>query len=164
MNRTHYLAGRLREVLLNGHWIARTNYRELLQQVHWQQAVMQVNNLNSIARLVFHVNYYLEGLLQVFRGGPLSIKDKYSFDLPPIASAEDWDRLTTRFLANAEAFAHAVETMPGEQLDAIFVDAAYGTWLRNIEAVIEHSYYHMGQIALLQKMLNNTATNTTAGQ
>ena len=34
-----------------------------------------------------------------------------------------------------------------------FVDEKYGTFQRNIEAMIEHSYYHLGQIVLIKKML-----------
>ena len=40
-----------------------------------------------------------------------------------------------------------------EKFDAIFFDEKYGTYLRNIEGVIEHSYYHLGQISLLKKMI-----------
>lgn len=34
-----------------------------------------------------------------------------------------------------------------------FVKQEYGTYLRNIEAQIEHSYYHLGQISLIKKMI-----------
>jgi hypothetical protein len=40
--------------------------------------------------------------------------------------------------------------------DEPFVDEKYGTLLRNIEGVIEHSYYHLGQIALIRKMITQT--------
>jgi hypothetical protein len=43
--------------------------------------------------------------------------------------------------------------MSQNQLDEVFVDKKYGTYLRNIEAVIEHSYYHLGQIVLIKKMI-----------
>jgi hypothetical protein len=38
-------------------------------------------------------------------------------------------------------------------LDQPFVDEKYGSYLRNIEGVIEHSYYHLGQISLIRKMI-----------
>ncbi|MGJ8593340.1 MAG: hypothetical protein ACSHXF_12375 [Aquaticitalea sp.] len=43
--------------------------------------------------------------------------------------------------------------MPDSQLNAVFVDAKYGTYLRNIDGMIEHSYYHLGQIVLIKKLL-----------
>ncbi|MFT3765352.1 MAG: hypothetical protein QM820_07545 [Minicystis sp.] len=109
-----------------------------------------------MAALTFHINYYLRGLLQVFNGGKLEISDKYSFDLPPIKTEADWKHLVEEFLANSEKFANAVGQMPDKQLDEPFVDEKYGDYLRNIEGVIEHAYYHLGQISLIKKLINNS--------
>ncbi len=153
MKRSLVIANRFREVLLNGHWIANTNYKEQLSSVSWNQATQKVGSINTIAALTFHINYYLEGLLQVFNGGSLEISDKYSFDLPQIESETDWNKLVNGFLSNAEKFASEVEKFTDSMLDKPFVDEKYGTYLRNIEGVIEHSYYHLGQISLIRKMI-----------
>ena len=153
MNRNSFLANRLREVLLNGKWIANTNFKEQIQGITWEQATQKVGNLNTIALLTFHINYYLQGLLNVFNGGALEIRDKYSFDLPDITSEKDWNTLVSIFVTNAELFAAHVEQMEDSAFDQPFVDEKYGTYLRNIEGVIEHSYYHLGQVSLLKKMV-----------
>lgn len=153
MARNATLAYRIREVFLNGHWIANTNYAALLQHLNWQKATQKIANLNTIAALTYHINYYLAGLLHAFETGKLEIRDKYSFDLPPIESELDWRQLVTNFLSNAEKFATHVEQMEDGLLDQPFVDEKYGTYLRNIEGVIEHSYYHLGQISLIKKMI-----------
>lgn len=108
MTTNTFIANRLREVFLNGRWIANTNYREQIESVTWKQAVQKVCKLNTIAALTFHINYYLTGLLTVFKGGKLGINDKYSFDMPPITCEEDWKKLTDEFLINAEMFAKHV--------------------------------------------------------
>lgn len=153
MTRNIILASRLREVLLNGHWIANTNYKAQIQSVSWQQANQQVGSLNTIAVLTYHINYYLAGLLAAFEHGTLDIRDQYSFDLPPIESETDWHRLVSDFLLNSEKFAQKVEQMEDSIFDQPFIDEKYGTYLRNIEGVIEHSYYHLGQISLIKKMI-----------
>jgi len=153
MTRTLSLASRLREVLLNGKWIANTNFKEQIEHVDWEQAIRKVENLNTIALLSFHINYYLAGILNVFKAGKLQISDRYSFDLPAITSAAGWDQLVNEFLGNAEQFIKEVEQMEDDRLDQPFVDEKYGTWLRNIEGVIEHSYYHLGQVVLIKKMI-----------
>lgn len=153
MTRNLTIASRLREVFLNGHWIANTNYKEQILNVNWQQATQKVGNLNTIAALTYHINYYLAGLLNAFEKGKLEISDKYSFDLPPIKSEEDWNKLVTDFLNNSEKFADKVEQMNDNIFDQPFVDEKYGSYLRNIEGVIEHSYYHLGQISLIKKMI-----------
>jgi hypothetical protein len=154
MKRNEYLANRIREVLLDGRWIANTNYQEHLLITSWEQAVGKVGDLNTIAALTYHINYYLDGLLRAMETGILDIRDRYSFDLPPIRSAADWDALVRLFLQNAESFAQAVEQMEDHTFDLPFIDEKYGSTLRNIEGVIEHSYYHLGQVVLLRKMLN----------
>jgi len=158
MTRSLAIANRAREVLLNGHWIANTNFKEQILSINFYQATQKVGNLNTIAALTFHINYYLEGLLNVFNGGKLDISDKYSFDLPDIQSETDWDKLVNNFLSNSEHFINQVEQLADNILDEPFVDEKYGTYLRNVEGVIEHSYYHLGQVSLIKKMIaqNNT--------
>jgi len=153
MTRSLTIAARLREVLLNGYWIANTNYQQQIKSITWQQAVQKIDSLNTIAALVYHVNYYIAGLLNVFENGKLEISDKYSFDLPPIQSEADWNALVNEFLSNAGEFANRIEQMEDELFDQPFVQEKYGTYLRNIEGVIEHSYYHLGQISLICKMI-----------
>lgn len=146
-------ANRIREVLLNGKWIANTNFKEQIENISWQQATQKVGDLNTIALLTFHINYYVKGLNQVFEGGSLDIKDKYSFDMPPIQKESDWLALTEQFLENAESFAGHVEAMSEAQYFGPFVKEEYGSYERNIEAVIEHSYYHLGQVSLIAKLV-----------
>lgn len=153
MTRNAVVANRIREVLLHGKWIANTNFKEQVESVNWEQATQKVGNLNTIALLTFHINYYLAGLLNVFNGGKLEIRDRYSFDLPEIKSERDWTALVSELLKNAERFASQVEQMDEAKLDQPFVEEKYGSYWRNIEAIIEHSYYHLGQVSLIRKML-----------
>jgi uncharacterized damage-inducible protein DinB len=153
MERNSDLANRLNEVLLNGRWIANTNFKDQLESVSWEQATQKIGSLNTIAALTYHVNYYLGGILNVLKGGKLEIRDKYSFDLPPIESETDWKKLIDEFVVNSENFVKEVAKLPESQLDEPFVDEKYGTYLRNIEGVIEHGYYHLGQISLIRKLI-----------
>ena len=153
MKNTVEIANRFRETILNGTWIANTNYKHQLENLDWKIAVTPVKNLNTISILAQHIHYYINGINNVFKGGPLDIKDKFSFDFPPITSQEDWQIFLDKFWNAAEEFASFTEQMPDEKLDQIFIDEKYGTYKRNIEAMIEHSYYHLGQIVLIRKLL-----------
>lgn len=154
------LANRLREVFLDGHWVANTNYKKLLAGISWQQATMQVGSLNTIAHLVFHINYYLSGVLNVLKGGPLEIRDQFSFDLEPICSQADWNNLLNQLLANAELFVKQVGQLDDVIMNEVFVDEKYGSYLRNLEGMIEHSYYHLGQIAIIRKLLESNNSDS----
>ncbi len=147
------LANRFREALLNGTWIANTNYRHQLEALDWKLANKKIDSLNTIGLLAQHIHYYINGVKNVFKGGALEIRDKFSFDFPPFQSQLEWEKFIETFFRDAEEFALLVEQLPENRLDEAFVDEKYGSWQRNIEAMIEHSYYHLGQIVLIKKML-----------
>jgi hypothetical protein len=153
MTRNKILAKRVNEVLIDGHWIANTNYKEQIMSVSWDQATYKIGSLNTIAALTFHINYYLDGIINVFDGGVLEIKDQYSFDIPPIESELAWKKLVDSFIINSEKFIKHVQQMPDNKLDETFVDIKYGSYLRNIEGFIEHCYYHLGQISLIKILI-----------
>lgn len=155
MKNSHELAKRFREVILDGTWIANTNYQHQLAGLRWELATTKVSSLNTIADLAQHIHYYINGVKNVFNGGNLDIKDKYSFDFPPIRSQAEWENFLFLFWNDAAEFASLVEHMPEEKLKQVFVDEKYGTYQRNIEGMIEHGYYHLGQIVLLRKILEN---------
>lgn len=156
MEHSNQLAVRFREVLLNGKWIANTNWQDQLSDVTLEEATTKIGSLNTIAALTFHIHYYIAGVLNVFAGGALTISDQYSFDLPEIRSEEDWAHLRNELFINAEKFANHIEAMSDEKLAAVFVKEQYGTYRRNVEGMIEHSYYHLGQIALIKKMIRES--------
>ena len=152
MSLTKQIAAQFRELYLHGEWVA-TNFKAQLSDVTWEQATTRIGSLNTLAALAFHVNYYVAGVLNVLEGGALDIRDKYSFDLPPIESQADWEKLLDKMWRDAERFASLVEQMPDEKLWEIFVDEKYGNYYRNLLGMIEHSYYHLGQVVLIRKML-----------
>jgi hypothetical protein len=147
------LAKQFREVYLNGDWIAKTNLKAEVADINWKLATTPVGKLNTIALLVFHLDYYVGGVLQVLEGGTLDIRDKYSFAAPPIQSQSEWETLLNKAWQNAEQFATKVEQLTEQQLQAPFVKEEYGTYERNIDAMIEHGYYHLGQVVLQKKIL-----------
>ena len=157
MESSTQIANRFREVLLDGKWIANTNYKDQLSNITWEQASHKIGSLNTIAALTYHINYYVAGVLNVFEGGNLEISDKYSFDFPPINSKGDWENLRNDLTTNSEKFASHIESMSAETLESTFVDEKYGTYRRNIEGMVEHSYYHLGQISLIKKMLTTSS-------
>jgi len=160
MKTSEYLANRLREVLTDGKWVTGTNFKEQIINIDWKDAVESVDDLNSIAKLIFHIHYYIDGVTKVLQGGPLEISDKYSFDSPPIKSEEDWNDLTNRFCNDSEKIITLVEEMTDDRLLESFVDEKYGTYQRNIDVMIEHTYYHLGQILIIKKLINKKKTTT----
>ncbi len=146
-------ATRFREVILYGTWIANTNFKEQLSNINYELAMAKIGTLNPIAILTQHIHYYIAGINTVFEGGTLDIKDKFSFDFPEITYQEQWKQILEKLWIDAETFANFIADFSDEKLNEAFVDEKYGTYQRNIDAMIEHSYYHLGQIVLIKKML-----------
>lgn len=146
-------ASRFREVILNGTWIANTNFKHQLEHLEYQIATTKMGSLNTIAVLAQHIHYYINGINNAFNGGKLEIRDVFSFDFPSIESQEQWETFLAKFWNDSKEFASFVEKMSDDQLNLSFVDEKYGSYLRNIDAMIEHSYYHLGQIVLIKKMI-----------
>ena len=156
MNLQAQIAKQFRDVHFGGNWTS-SNLREHLADVTWQQATTQVYSFNSIATLVYHMNYYVSAVLKVLQGVPLDASDKYSFDLSPILCEQDWEKLLDKTWADAEGFASMVEQLPEQKLGDTFSDEKYGNYYRNIHGVIEHIHYHLGQIVLIKKILLQVA-------
>lgn len=146
------MAKHFRDVHFGGNWTA-VNLKDTLADVDWQMATTPVHQLNTIAVLVFHVNYYVNAVLKVLQGGPLQASDKFSFDLPPVKSEEEWQQLVTKTLTEAATFADAMEKLEDRQLSEDFLDGKYGTLYRNLAGIIEHTHYHLGQISIIKKMI-----------
>jgi hypothetical protein len=152
MTTTTQIAKHLREVYFGGNWTG-SNFKDNLADVTWQDASTEVYSLNTIATLVFHVNYYVSAVLKVLQGGALEANDKYSFDHPPVSCQEDWDGMLEKIWADAEQLASLIEQLPESTLREDFEDGKYGDYYRNLTGAIEHTHYHLGQIALIKKIL-----------
>jgi len=156
MKNQSQLANRFREVILNGTWIANTNFRDQLEHLDYKIATGKIGNLNTISVLAQHIHYYIKGIKNVLLGDDLEIRDKFSFDFPPIESQYQWENFLEGFWKDSEEFAELIENLSDEKLNADFVDKKYGTYIRNIDGMIEHCYYHLGQVVLIKKMIENS--------
>ncbi len=159
MKITTHLAKHLREVYFGGNWTF-SNLKDTLADVTWQQATTQVYTFNTIATLVYHINYYINGVTTVLQGGPLSIKDIHSFEHPPIGSQEDWEAFVNNIWADAKNFADLIEQLPDSKLEENIADEKYGNYYRNLHGIIEHAHYHLGQIVLIKKIISQEKSNT----
>jgi uncharacterized damage-inducible protein DinB len=155
MTSTKQLAKHFRDVHFGGNWTS-VNLKDVLTGVTWEQATTKVYSLNTIAVLVFHINYYVEAITRVLQGGQLNAHDKFSFDLSPITTEAAWQALVAKVLTEAAQLALLMEQLDESTLQQDFDDPKYGSYYRNLLGVIEHTHYHLGQISLIKKIVNET--------
>jgi len=154
--RSKALAQRFEEVMLNGKWIAFTNVKEQLEKTSLKEATTEVGDLNTIAALAFHLNYYIEGMVSVLKGGPLVMSDKDSFNIPELKTESEWNDLKTNLSNNSEVLRDLISGLSEDQLNATFFDEKYGDYHRNMVGMTEHGYYHLGQIVIIRKMMSKS--------
>ena len=152
MTLTAQIAKHLRDVYHGGNWTT-SNLQDNVKDLSWEEATTQVESYNTIVALVYHINYYVSAIGKALAGGPLDSKDAYSFDHPPVSSEADWQRLLERVWADVETCVRLIAELPDSKLSEDFIDPKYGSYFRNLHGLIEHSHYHLGQIALIRKSL-----------
>lgn len=152
MTISQHIAKHFREVYFGGNWTW-SNLKDQLSDVTWQQAITKVDNFNTIAVLVFHINYFVSVVIPVLKGEALNASDKLSFDHPPINSKGDWDKMLEKVWADGNEFTSLLEQFPDDKLEHDFTDKKYQDYYRNFHGIIEHTHYHLGQIAILKKLV-----------
>lgn len=152
MSLSKQIANYVRDIYFGKNW-TNSNIKEKLEDVDWMQAITKVNSYNTTAMLVFYTSYYLIGIMNILKGGTLDIRDRFSYELSPIKSAEDWQELKNKSFDEAEEYARLIEEMPDDKFWENFVKEEYGNYYRNIHGSIEHLYYHFGQIILIEQSI-----------
>lgn len=152
MSLAKQLAKNLRETHFGGNWTT-VDLKTVLSDVSWEAAQKSVYSIHSIASLTVHMTYYVGVIITVLEDGKLTGKDELSWILPPIESEQDWEKLQDEAWKSAEKAASLIEQLEDYQLLEDFVDPKYGTNYRNIAGIVEHMYYHLGQIVLIKKLV-----------
>lgn len=156
MKLTKQIAQDLRNVYHGGNWTG-VSLKDQIDDVTCEEALTKIDSFNTIAILVYHINYYIKSNIKVLKGGPLEGKDIYSFSHPSINSEEEWKAFMAGIWAEVDEITSLIEKMPDEKLWEDFTDPKYGTYYRNFQGIIEHCHYHIGQINFLKKMIRSNS-------
>lgn len=147
-----HMAKHFRGVYFGGNWTW-SNLKDNLKDVTWKQATTPVHSFNTIAVLTYHIHYFVAAQIRVLKGQPIDASDALSFTHPPINNEADWQQFLENVWREGEEYAQLLEQLPAEKIGDNFVNEKYGTYYRNIHGLIEHTHYHLGQIALIKKIV-----------
>lgn len=108
---------------------------------------------HSVAQLVLHMNAWRNFVLQKLEGNDgFDIEDNSDSDWPPTS---DWDRIKKDFESCHQRLIDAIKKFPVEQLHSTVPGRKY-SYLFLINGIIEHDYYHYGQIGSVMAALKRT--------
>lgn len=130
---------------------------ELLDGVSAGKAMAHpIDDVHSIWEIVVHINLWQQYTLAILQGQDASFLDRED-DWPiPSGKHEDWERACRQLEGLSREIREIVVHLDNEQLKAIVPDGDYDLKVL-LHGVLSHNVYHAGQIALLQKVLNQEA-------
>ena len=148
MTLAQHLGKHFRQAYFGGSFSER-NLRDELAGMSLPAARRTTAGGNSVVALVYHLHFYVRGVASVLAGGPLDTRDEASWETPDFQTEAAWRAFVTRTLEEGEAFAKTLEALPEEELWKPFYSSANAPTLTNALGILEHVYYHLGQVVLL---------------
>jgi uncharacterized damage-inducible protein DinB len=117
----------------------------------------------SISQILFHMNYWMEYELRSVRGDnppyPAHAAESWPTQAAP-ASEADWEQTVARFAALIDEFSAIAKSDSGFlNREVKATHAAHnqlsGSVLAVLWQIVAHNSYHVGQIILLRRLLND---------
>jgi uncharacterized damage-inducible protein DinB len=116
---------------------------------------------HSIGQLVFHMNYWMDYELRRIRGERPAYPEHNSESFPSasvVLDALGWDQLRGRLAELLSEFAKLAESSPQElqrEIESLYEGdkKVAGTLEAVLWQMVAHNSYHVGQIALIRRVL-----------
>ncbi|RNI35777.1 DinB family protein [Hanamia caeni] len=155
MKITQLIAAHLQEAFEGNNW-SDVNVKDTLDGITFRQATHVTNaSPNTIAALLYHMTFYNKAIKQRLQGIEPEISAANGFDLQPITSEHDWVQLKKNAFDTVNELASAIRDFPDERLPEES-PVGKGSFYKKLQGVIEHNYYHLGQIVILKNLIKKS--------
>ena len=152
MNILNLIATQIREVYEGGNWTD-VSIAETIKDVNWEQAKQRTaGSSNTIASLLHHLYYWNGILMQRLQGHNPIIPETNGFDVNEIKNENDWKLLIEKTHQSFRQLAEAAANFPEEKLAEKYA-ARGSSYYKNLQGIVEHAHYHLGQIVILKKLV-----------
>ena len=138
------------EVNYGNNWTD-ANVKDSLQGINFQQATKQVGNANTIALLLYHMDFYN----MVVYDRLVDIKRHFEHEeslQSEIKNEAEWQQLQQTYFENVDKIHAAILNFDEARL---FELTTKNTPYKNVHGLVEHIHYHLGQINLLKKLTSS---------
>lgn len=151
------IARQLLEVHFGENW-TEAWIRKTLEDITLEEARrLTAASSNTIASLLYHITFYNNVILVRLQGVDPFIGAANGYDLPSLQDQADWEKLKADNLESARVLAEAIQKVPDEALDQpMLKDKDSSSYFRQLQGVVEHAHYHLGQIVILKNLIRNT--------
>ncbi|MFT3981221.1 MAG: DinB family protein [Ferruginibacter sp.] len=127
-----------------------------LEDLHPAEALKNINGLNSIWQIVYHMICWRQTLIKRMKDKKAPAPEN-NFFISPVAPAEEaWPDALKQLKASQKALIKLLEDHKQISWDIKPAGGAY-SYFELVNAVLQHDAYHLGQIVIIKKMLRRTA-------
>jgi uncharacterized damage-inducible protein DinB len=152
MSVTKLIATHIKEVYEGDNWTS-VSIADTVNDVNWQQAQQHTaGSPNTIASLLHHLYYWNGILMQRLEGNNPLIPETNGFDFGELENENDWDALKEKTHQSFIQLADAAQNFPDEKLSTSYA-AGKSSYYKNLQGIVEHAHYHLGQIVIIKKLL-----------
>jgi uncharacterized damage-inducible protein DinB len=152
MTMTEQLAENLLNVFEGENW-TEVSIADILFDISYVEAGQKTAaSQNSIAGLVHHLLYWNSVILQRIQNDDPEIPEINGFDVQVLASERDWQLLIAQTRRSFTELAEAIKLFPPDQLNHP-TNFGKSTFRKNLFGIVEHAYYHLGQIVVIKKLI-----------
>jgi uncharacterized damage-inducible protein DinB len=146
------IATHLQEAFAGNNW-SDVNVKDTLDGITFPEAVTVTRaSSNTIAALLYHMTFYNRAIKQRLQGIEPETSAANGFDLQPLTSEYDWEQLKKNAFDTVNELANAIRNFPDEKLPEEN-PVGKGSFYKKLHGVIEHNYYHLGQIVILKNLI-----------
>jgi uncharacterized damage-inducible protein DinB len=152
MSETKRILSLFKEVYDGSPWID-INLTSVLQNVSAEQASNRVlKNCNTIWEITNHLIEYRLNVLQRVRGKIIETPDNNYFEPVTDTSEKNWKDALQRLSKVQKNWIEFLDKVDPGELEKVYTPNSM-TYCENIDGIIQHDVYHLGQIVLLSKQI-----------
>lgn len=155
------IAKQFRSIYIDG---TRTypSFQDQLTDVDWEMAIARIGGIQNIATLTHQLGLLVKEGIDLMEGKDPEEESDTVLN-PPFAGANAWHHYKVSVIREGESFAQLLEQLPDHQLWQMYGSAEYGTYYENLYGIVEKTYYHLGQIVLIKKLIKLKSLGQDAG-
>jgi uncharacterized damage-inducible protein DinB len=154
MKTTDLIAEHLLELFHGKNWTD-VSLTDAVSDIKYKEAFAHTKaSPNSIASIVQHLAFWNRVMMARLKGVRTEIPKDNGFGISGLETQEKWQEILKDNSQSAEDLANAIKSFDERKLqDPILT--GYPSVYKSLHGLIEHGYYHLGQIVSIKKLSGN---------
>lgn len=152
MNETKRLQSLIREHFDGSPWLD-VNIINTVDDVTADEASKKIGDHNSIYQIVVHMSKWRTALLKKLMGEKIVVPSNNFIEKKSAATKKEWKLAVKDLKDSQKKIVSFLSVSKDERFDTEFSNGH--NYYEHIQAILLHDTYHLGQIVLLKKLINN---------